>query len=150
MALDAVGKLVASHATSPVETQKKIERNETEQVIVRRMFSWIMWGMIIIGIGVMMLVMNKYFDLPRWLHIASSFLLLGGVGVTSAGLLNGIRQGTQLSGKRTTTPALPAVEQTAMPTNPFPESLPSVTERTTKLISNTPTVARGGKESSLD
>src|SRR5215204_3167018 len=89
MALQAVGKLVASHVGSPTETQKKIDRSEAEQVIVRRMFTWMMLGMIIIGIGVMMLVSDKYFDLPRWFHIVSSFLLLGGVGVASAAVFNG-------------------------------------------------------------
>ncbi len=46
MSLEMVGKLVTQHSSSPAETQKKIEKAELEQALVRQMFNWIIWGMI--------------------------------------------------------------------------------------------------------
>ena len=136
MNLEAVGKLVSGHSALPAEVQRKIDRKEEEQIIVRRMFNWMIWGFIVLGIGVAMLVINKSLDIGKALHLLGSFFLLGGIGISMAGLLKGIRQGTYISGKRPTNPELPSANPRALPTNPFPEALPSVTEGTTKLISS--------------
>ncbi|HEV8367680.1 MAG TPA: hypothetical protein VGQ39_07005 [Pyrinomonadaceae bacterium] len=135
MSLEAVGKLVASHSASPEGAQLKIAKVEAEQIVVRQMVNWLTWGMIILGIGVAMLVVNKYFDIGRWFQLASSCLLLGGTGIAAAGVLNAVRQGVNVSGMRSKSSELPNNEPKSLPTNPFPEALPSVTERTTKLIS---------------
>jgi hypothetical protein len=134
MNLEAVGKLVVHHSGSPAETQKRIARSEAEQIIVRRMVNWVTWGMIVLGIGVAMLVVNKYFDLGRWFQLVSGCFLLGGTGIAAAGVLNSIRQGVNISGMRSTPGELPNHEPKSLPTKPFPEALPSVTERTTRLI----------------
>jgi len=42
------------------------------------MFTWIMWGMMIMGIGVVMIVANKSFDFGKWFKMISSFVTLGG------------------------------------------------------------------------
>ena len=125
-----------SPAALPAEVQRNIDRKEEEQIIVRRMFNWMIWGMIVLGIGVVMLVINKNFDIGKAFHLLSSCLVLGGAGIAMAGVLKGIKQGTYISGKRPTIDALPPSEQKSLLTNPFPESLPSVTEGTTKLISS--------------
>jgi len=134
MNLETVGELVARHSTTPEQIQTKIDKAEAEKVIVSRMFNWITWGMIILGLGVAMLAINKFLDLGKPFQLVISFLLLGGAGIATAGVLNGLRQGVNISGKRHGT-ELPTSPQTkSLPTNPFPDSLQSVTEGTTKLI----------------
>ena len=135
MNLETVGKLVAHHSATPAQIQDRITKSEAEQIIVSRMFTWLTWGMIVLGLGVAMLVVNKYFDIGRWFQLVSSFFLLGGTGMAAAGVLNGIRQGVNVSGMRSIPAELPNQEPKSLPTNPFPEALPSVTEGTTKLIS---------------
>jgi hypothetical protein len=90
--------------------------------------------MIIIGLGVLMLVVNRSFDLGRWFGLVNSVLLIGGIGVASFGVLNAIRKNASLhlgNGKKELPLASP---DKSLPTNPFPESLPSVTDGTTQLI----------------
>jgi len=89
------------------------------------MFNWIMLGMIILGAGAAMIVVNKNFDVGKWFSLLSSFLILGGTGVATAGVLNAIRRAPGISGPP---------EQKSLPTNPVPNELPSITERTTQLI----------------
>jgi hypothetical protein len=134
MSLETVGKLVAQHSPSLLEKQGKIDNVKLEQAIVRKMFSWLMWGMIVLGIGVAMLVVNKSFDIGRWFSLLSSALLLGGTGIATAGVLNAIRSGASISGKQSTDQIPGTPEVKSLPTNPA-AALPSITERTTQLIS---------------
>jgi hypothetical protein len=141
MSLEAVGKLVARNSASPAEIQKRIDKAEAEKIIVSRMFTWIMWGMMIMGIGIVMLVVNKSFDFGKWFKMISSVVTLGGAGIAAAGVMNSMRQGVQLSGRRSPIEIAPKPEAAtlaegkALPTNEFPEAPTSVTERTTQLIS---------------
>jgi hypothetical protein len=127
MSLETVGKLVAQHSSSPIEVQNQLDKAALEQAMVRKMFNWLMWGMIILGIGVAMLVVNKNFDIGRWFNLLSSLFILGGTGVASAGVLNAIRRGVTIAGVR-------PPNRKSLPTSPLPVELPSVTERTTQLI----------------
>jgi len=127
MSLETVGKLVAEHSSAPAEAQNKIDKAAIEQALVRNMFTWLMFGMIILGIGVAMLVINKNFDIGRWFSLLSSFFILGGTGIATAGVLNAIRRGTSIVGMR-----LP--NKKSLPTNSIAAELPSITERTTQLI----------------
>jgi len=141
MSLETVSKLVTRHSASPAEIQKRIDRAEAEKIIVSRMFTWIMWGMIIMGIGIVMIMVNKSFDIGRWFKLMSSCVALGGAGIAAAGVMNSMRQGVQLSGRRSPIEIAPTPEPAtlaegkALPTNEFPDAPPSVTERTTQLIS---------------
>ena len=134
MGLEAVSKLVAEHTSSPVEVQKKADKVALEAAIVRTMFNWIMWGMIIIGLGVFLLVVNKNLGIGKEVGLLSSFLMLGGVGVAAAGLLKAIKQGTLLTTSRQSNQISSPSDTKSLPTHPLPEALPSVTERTTQLI----------------
>jgi len=137
MNLEMVAKLTANHSASPAEVQKKHTRAEADQIIVRQMFNWITWGMIVFGIGVLLLVINKSFDMGAWVKLISTCLMLGGSGICAAGILNSIRKGTQLSAGREPHEFLESVETKSLPaTNSFPDALPSITERTTELISS--------------
>src|SRR6185369_14420 len=125
MSLETVGKLVVQHSSSSVEVQRRNDKAAREQAAVRTMFNWIMLGMIILGIGVAMIIVNKNFDIGKWFSLLSSFLILGGTGVATAGFLNAVRQAANITGPP---------NQKSLPTNPVPDELPSITERTTQLI----------------
>ena len=125
MSLEVIGKLVAQHSASPVAVQRRNDKVALEQAAVRTMFNWITLGMIILGAGAAMIVVNKNFDVGKWFSLLSSFLILGGTGVATAGVLNAIRRAPGISGPP---------EQKSLPTNPIPNELPSITERTTQLI----------------
>ena len=136
MSLETISKLVAEHAPSSITPSPgKIDKARREQEIVQQMFKAIMVGMLILGVGLLMLVLNKNFDFGKWFGLASSFLLLGGTGYAAFAVLNAIRRGASLPlGAKLD--ALPEVTERSLPTKEFPQALPSVTERTTRLISN--------------
>lgn len=128
MSLEAIGKLVAQHSASPVEVQNKLDKVAREQAAVRTMFNWIALGMIILGIGIVMIAVNKNFDIGKWFSLLSSLFILGGTGVATAGVLNAVRGASSISGKRTE-------NQKSLNTGSvMPEQLPSITERTTQLL----------------
>jgi hypothetical protein len=134
MALDSVVKLVAHHSGLVVPSQTKIEKAKLEQAIVQRMVKSIMLGMMIIGLAIVMMVLNKSFDFGKMSGLVSLLLLLGGTGWAAFGVLNALRQSATLPGM----PAqqgLSGQDEKQLPTNPIPEALPSVTERTTELLS---------------
>lgn len=132
MGLETVGKLVARHSGSPVAAQAKLDRAEAEKAIVRSMFTWMIWGMLIVGIGVVMVLVNKSFPIGNWFRLLSSLLVIGGMGVTVAGVLNAVRRGT-LPGSQAAQISHPP-DTNELPTSLLPAELPSVTERTTQLI----------------
>jgi len=103
-----------------------------------------MWGMLILLIGVVVIVINKTFNLDPLVKLIGTFLTLGGVSVTMYGLLDTMRGGKgrlksgaidesshtvnlEEAGKADTTRELEGR---------LPVPLPSVTERTTQLIGN--------------
>ena len=128
MSLETIGKLVAQHSSSPAQVQQKIDRIATEQAMVRKMFNWLTVGMIILGIGVLMIVVNKNFAIGKWFSLLSSFLMLGGIGVGTAGVLNAVRGAASISPRR------PPNQGSLDADNVPHEGLPSVTERTTQLL----------------
>lgn len=127
MSLEAIGKLVSQHSSSSVEIQSQNDKSAREQAAVRTMFNWMMLGMIILGIGVAMIVVNKNFDIGKWFSLLSSFLVLGGAGVGAAGVLNAVRQAANITGSS---------NQKSLPTDSVPHELPSITERTTQLLAS--------------
>lgn len=134
MSLETVGKLVAQHANSPVEKQNKIAKAECERAIVRKMINWMIWGMIVLGFGVFLLVVNKSMDLGKWVSFLSSVLVLGGVGITAAGVLNAIKQGASIQQKPSINEIDATPDENALPAHLNTAALPSITERTTQLI----------------
>ena len=135
MSLETVGKLVAQHDGSPLEKQKKIDNAELEHAIVRKMINWLIWGMIVLGLGVFLLVLNKSIDLGRWFSFLTSVLILGGMGIATAGVLNAIKQGASIQQKRPAEQIDTTPTEKSLPTHLSTAALPSITERTTQLIS---------------
>src|SRR6185369_10905426 len=85
----------------PTAVTEKLARAEHEALIVRHMFRWIGWGMMVLGIGVLMLVVNKSFDFGKLFGLASSLFLLGGVGMAAYGVISAIGKGVSPSLKGT-------------------------------------------------
>ena len=133
MSLETVGKLVAKHTGSPADVQAKWDRAEVEKAIVRGMFNWMILGMLLLGIGVVMVVVNKSFPIGDWFRLLSKLIAIGGMGVAVGGVLNAIRQGTLPSRRERGQLAQPP-DTNELPTSRIPAELPSVTERTTQLI----------------
>jgi hypothetical protein len=133
MSLETVGKLVAKHTGSPAAIQAKLDNAEAEKAIARSMFNWMMWGMLLVGIGVVMIVVNKSFPIGDWFRLLSSLLAVGGLGVAVGGVFNALRRG-MLPARREPDQLAGTPDTHELPTNPIPAELPSVTERTTQLI----------------
>jgi hypothetical protein len=135
MSLGSVSKLVAAHSgVETIEKRSNVERDLAEKRIVRKMFNWMITGIIILGIGILMLVLTKSFNPGEWFKLCASFLLLAGTGIAVAGFFRAIKEGLDLQSKAAPNP-LPKAE----PTKYLPEErtavpMPSITERTTQLI----------------
>lgn len=134
MSLDTVGKLVAQHSGKPTETQEKLTKAELEQALLRKMFTSLKWGMLILLFGVAMFVVYKNFAIGKWLHLLSMFFMLGGIVVAGTGLFDAMMKGASLSSLKVPKQIPGEPESHSLPTNPIPQELPSVTERTTQLI----------------
>ena len=134
MSLERVGQLVAQHAGKPTDTQEKLTKAELEQALLRKMFTALKWGMIILLIGVAMLVVNKNFAIGKWLNLLSVFFMLSGIVVAGAGMFDAMIKGASLSGAKLPKQVTGEPDTQSLPTNPIPQELPSVTERTTQLI----------------
>jgi len=87
--LEPVGKLV----TAGPDLETKSEKLESEQAILRRMIRWMMWGCLVLLIGLVLLVSGKAFDLPKFLSPLASFLLVGGAAAAGYGVLAALRDG---------------------------------------------------------
>ena len=133
MSLETVGKLVAKHTGSPAAIQAKLDKAEAEKAVARTMFNWMMWGMLMVGIAVVMIVVNKSFPIGDWFRLLSSLLAVGGLGVAVGGVFNALRRG-MLPARREPDQLAGAPDTNELPTNSSPAELPSITERTTQLI----------------
>src|SRR5262245_49204083 len=135
MNLGKVSKLVAAHSgVETVENSSSVERDLAEKRIVRKMFNWMITGVIILGIGIFMLVLTKSFNPGEWFKLCASFLLLAGTGIAVGGFFRAIKEGLDLQGKGSPK-QLPKVEPTKnLPDERTPVPISSITERTTQLI----------------
>jgi hypothetical protein len=128
----------------------KLDKTERDKLIMRRMVSWMMWGMLtlligivttIIGkqlIGMMVTILGNHLPLERLVGLLGSFLILGGVSVTTYGVLDALRGGLK---KRRAADIAPPANNEILPASTtkelegrLPTPMTSVTERTTQLI----------------
>lgn len=134
MSLGSVSKLVAAHSGEISPDEHALNRAEAERRITRAMFTWMSWGVLIAGIGIAMLVVNKSFDLGRWFLNCASFLLLGGTGIAVFGFFKAVREGVNLPAKFPAQSIAQGEPTKALPQDRVATPLPSITERTTQLI----------------
>lgn len=131
--LAAVGELL--RAAEPTAEAAKLDRAQREALMVRQMFRWIAWGMIVLGIGVLMLVVNKSFDVGKFLNFLSSILLLSGTAMAAYGVISTIGKGARSSLKGADElKEFPAANTRELGEPIVSIPMSSVTERTTDLI----------------
>lgn len=136
MNLEKVGKLLAEHSPTPTEHHVKLAQAESERAALQRMTKWMSWGMFVVGIGVLLLVANKSFDLGRWFNLLASSFLLSGIGLATYGVFGAMRAGSTHPKFAASEPnEIGKTETTkSLASDHMPLPLPSVTERTTDLL----------------
>ena len=113
----------------------KLNKAEREALMVRQMFRWISWGIIVLGLGVLMLVVDKSFDVGKAFKFVCTLVMLAGIGIATYGVISTMMRGGAATLKATEAKK----DELRSPTTrelegPAPISIPSVTERTTELI----------------
>ena len=132
MSLEAVSQLVAAHSPSDEVT---IQKHQTEKAALARMVKWMLWGFLVLGLGILLLVTHKIFALDRLVSFIASCLLLLGAGIAMYGLLAALRDGASTQSKSPKPDKLPPAETAkSLPEERIPVPLPSVTESTTELL----------------
>jgi len=136
--LEPITKLIL--AGSADDDEAKLEQRERDKLLMRRMVSWMMWGVMILLIGVVLSVVNKEFHFAH-LGLISTLLILGGVSVTTYGVLDALRCGGLTKPKAITESTATEIEKVSTTRElegRLPIPLGSVTERTTQLIGADP------------
>ena len=132
-ALAPVGELM--RGAEPPGEVAKLDRAQREALVVRQMFRWISWGIIVLGLGVLMLVVDKSFDVGKAFKFVCTLVMLAGIGIATYGVISTMMKG----GAATLKAAEPKQDELRTPTTReleggAPMPVPSVTERTTELI----------------
>src|SRR5215471_1391896 len=134
--LEPVSKLMLSDAGTH---KPEAGKTEGDKLIMQRMVSWMMWGMLALLIGIVIAVVGKQFVLDRLVSLIGTLFMLGGVSLATYGVLDAIRCG----GAKSVNAKLAAADKSLDSDNAtttkqlegrIPIPLASVTERTTQLI----------------
>ena len=133
MSLESVGQLVAEHTSTPLD-ERKASKAEFERKILRNMVAWMTWGLLVLGIGILMVVADKAFAIGNLFRFISTVLILVGVGLVTAGVFRALKDGSYLAGMKVVDQVSASKNTKELPTGETPASLPSVTERTTQLL----------------
>jgi len=135
--LEPITKVI--RAGSADDDATKLEKVERDKLLLRRMVSWMSWGMLIMLIGIIVIVVNKQLKLDQVVGLIGSLLALGGVSVLTYGLLDAMRGGCLKKWKpkamtESTKAEIEPPSTTSELEGRLPIPLGSVTERTTQLI----------------
>ena len=132
MNLEVVSKLVAAHSPSD---EVQISKAGADKAALARMVKWMLWGFLVLGLGILLLVTQKTFALDRMVRFFASCLSLTGTGIIMYGLLTSLRDGASTKSRSSKASELPPAEITkSLPEERVPVPLPSVTEATTELL----------------
>ena len=82
-------------ADSGRDDEQKPDKVGRDKLILRRMVSWMIWGSVILLIGLVLLATGRAFDVPKFLSPLASFLLIGGTATAAYGVLAALREGRQ-------------------------------------------------------
>jgi hypothetical protein len=132
--LAQVSKLMGAN-----DDETKLDKLERDKLLMRRMVSWMMRGMLIMLIGIILIVVNKQLKLDQLVGLLGTLITLGGVSVMMYGLLDTMRGGGLKKQKPIAIEASsPGEIESPSTTKELEEHLGipvgSVTERTTQLI----------------
>jgi hypothetical protein len=121
------------------DDEPKLDKLERDKLLMRRMVSWMMRGMLIMLIGIILIVVNKQLKLDQMVGLLGTLITLGGVSVLMYGLLDTMRGGGLKKQKpKAMEASSPSEVEEASTTKELEGRLPiplgSVTERTTQLI----------------
>jgi hypothetical protein len=121
------------------DDETKLDKVERDKLLMRRMVSWMMRGMLIMLIGIIVIVVNKQLKLDQLVGLLGTLITLGGVAVVMYGLLDTMRGGGLKKRKpKAMEASSPEEIEPASTTKELEGRLPvplgSVTERTTQLI----------------
>src|ERR1044072_7128001 len=89
--LAPVSKLMQTDSGSAQESE--LPTRERDKLLMRHMVRWMMWGMLIMLVGIVAIVVNKQLKLDQMLGLICSLITLGGVAVMMYGLLDTMRGG---------------------------------------------------------
>ena len=134
--LAPVSKLILSN-NEPGEPE--LSKFERDKLIMQRMVRWMMWGMLVLLIGIVFAVVGKQFALGPLPGLIGAIFILGGLSITTYGVLDALRGGAIDTANKKVRAAGNSLETDKAPTTKqlegrVPMSMPSVTERTTQLI----------------
>jgi hypothetical protein len=133
MNLETVGQLVAAQSSSDNAKVRKINADKAGLTL---MVKWLSWGILVLGIGMVLLVISKSFALGPVLRLLSTLVVMLGAGLAMYGVLGALRAGISAGGSAPLAKELPPGNDTkSLPEERIHVPLPSVTERTTQLIS---------------
>jgi len=130
--LEPVSKLVLQDRGS-----EELDRAERQRLAAQRMFRWLSWGLLVMGLAVLMLVANKSFDFGKFFRLFASVVLLTGTGMALYGVIPKAGRGkSQPSNQRVNSSPIEIekANTTRELAEKSPVPVPSVTERTTQLI----------------
>jgi hypothetical protein len=135
--LEPITKLIQTGSAD--DDEAKLQKVERDRLLMRRMVSWMMSGMLIMLIGVVLTVVNKQLKLDQWVGLIATLIILGGLSVTMYGLLDALRCGGLKKRKSnaitdSTVNEIEPASTTRELEGRLPIPLGSVTERTTQLI----------------
>src|SRR5436190_10247827 len=69
------------------DDELKLDKVERDNLLMRRMVSWVMRGFLVMLIGVVITVVNKQLKLDQLVGLIGTFLIIGGVSVVMLGVL---------------------------------------------------------------
>ena len=132
LSLESISQLLAEQVS--IDTPS-LEKQESNQAVLRSMYRWMKWGFLVLLIGLVLLVTNKTFVMGRAVQLLASFLLLGGTALATYGVLAPFRASSAKKLRGSNRPELLHPKPTnELPDAPIPIPIPSVTERTTELL----------------
>ena len=132
MNLESIGQLVAEHAAPESLTPQKREHDKT---MLRQMYRWMIWGFLVLLIGLVLIVTNKQLALGRFVNLIGSILLLAGTAIATYGVLAPFRASFSKQIKGGNRPELPLTKPTdELPDARTPIPITGITERTTELL----------------
>src|SRR5690242_15929882 len=75
------------------DDEPKLTKLERDKLIMGRMVNWMIWGLLVLVLGVVVTIVNKQFQLDQFVGLLGSLIILCGVSITMYGVLDTMRGG---------------------------------------------------------